>query len=90
MGTPCELDEAMEAVAEYKALDSLKLSDELVCECWPVSYRQVTQYLERPGHDGKSSADVLHALRIAQGCGTCLDKACRFIERMRRNHNVGI
>ena len=83
----CELDEAMDAMAEYETLHSLKDSDELVCECWPVSYRQIGQYLEKGDHGEQSLAEILNALVIAQGCGTCLDKAGHFIEMMKRNRN---
>ena len=81
--TSTEFDLAMEAIAEYEILRSLKTSDELVCECHPVSYRQITEYLESGESKQKTLAEVLSTLYIARGCGTCLDKASLFVEMSR-------
>ena len=79
MGTTSEFDQAMEAVNEYQILSSLQDSSELVCECHSVSHKQIAQYLKKYSNRHKKLEQVLNDLRIAKGCGTCLDKASQFI-----------
>ena len=84
MGVKTEFDQAMEAVIEHKVISCLKASDDLICECHPISCREVAEYLERHDTSRRPLEEILDALCIAQGCGTCLDKALQFIETMRR------
>lgn len=79
MGTTSELDQAMEAITEYKIVSSLETSDELICECYPISYKQIAQYLAGHNNKHKDLVEILNDLRVAQGCGTCLNKATQFI-----------
>ena len=83
MGTESEFDQAMEAVTEYQILTSLQGSDELVCECYPVSHKQIAQYLKEYRNQHKKLEEILDDLRMAQGCGTCLNKASQFITMVR-------
>ena len=77
-----EFDQAMQAIVEYQRLSSLQGNDELVCECHPVSYRQIAQYLRQEDNVDKELGVILQDLQVAQGCGTCLGRATGFIEAM--------
>ena len=85
-GVDAEFDQAMEAMAQYEMRASLKNSDELVCECHPVSYRQIAEYVNEDENQNECVPDILNALCIAQGCGTCLDKASYFVKMLRRGN----
>ena len=84
IGANVELDLAMEALAEYELASSLKTSDELLCECFPTSYKQVAEYLGTYSHKNESVEDILSRLNVSQGCGTCRKKATQFVELIRR------
>lgn len=79
--------EAMEALRISEYLAAREESDDLLCECNPVSYREVSNFIISNKNNSLNCTDVMRALRIAQGCGTCLNAASEFIELKLENLN---
>lgn len=72
--------EAMEALQIHDYLSDKGSSDDLLCECNPISYKQVSDYLDSNNDNNLKCDEIMEVLRIAQGCGTCFNAASEFIE----------
>lgn len=74
--------DALEALELEQQLLSFKNNSDLICECKPTSYSELYQYITDNRSRISSSEQVLTALRIAQGCGTCFTSAHYATEKL--------
>ncbi len=79
---------AQEALEQHIQVTKLSKSENLLCECNPVSYREVFSFIEATSTPHLNPAYIMNALRIAQGCGTCLNNAQSLIYMVLETNNL--
>ena len=80
MDTDTLYKEAMEALHDFDVLERQSESFELLCECQPITYKELSIYLDAEQNFNSNPLEIMNALRIAQGCGTCFNAAAEFIK----------
>lgn len=73
---------ALEAIDLEKQKLSFKHNSDLICHCEPTSYAELYRYIDENRENIDSIEQVLFALRIAQGCGTCFTSARYATEKL--------